>query len=101
MKQGIGFCQFTDAFRDMGRDEQFSYDALKALFDYLEQYGEDVGEEVELDVIALCCEYTEYKDLEEFQENYGAEEYPDLDTIRENTTVIEIEGSEGFIIQNF
>lgn len=55
----IGFCEFCDAFRDMDRNENFSYEGKRALFDYLEQYSEDSGQPVELDVIALCCDYYE------------------------------------------
>ena len=51
--------QFRDAFHGAGRSGQFSYDGLEVLFDYLEQYEEDTGEAIELDVIALCCEYSE------------------------------------------
>ena len=60
MKQTINFSQFTDAFTSYGRDDQFSYDGLKALFDYLEQLEDDCGTDFELDVIALCCEFSEY-----------------------------------------
>lgn len=49
------FSQFQDAFRRMGRHDQFSYEALKALYAYLE----DMGEDYELDVIGLCCEFSE------------------------------------------
>ena len=100
MKQSIGFCQFTDAFRDYGREDDFSYEGLKALFEYFEQWGEDCGEEIELDVVAICCEFTEYEDLEEFHGNYSTEDYPDLDTLRNHTQVIEI-NSDSFIIQDF
>lgn len=55
----IGFCDFCDAFRDMGRNESFSYEGKRALFDYLEALSEDIGSTIELDVIALCCEYYE------------------------------------------
>ena len=51
--------QFRDAFHGAGRSGQFSYDGLEVLFDYLEQYEEDTGEAIELDVVALCCEYSE------------------------------------------
>jgi hypothetical protein len=60
MKQTIGFTQFSDAFRAYDRYDQFGYDALKALFDYLEELEQDIGEEMELDVIALCCDWTAY-----------------------------------------
>lgn len=59
MLQSVNFSSFCDAFRSMGRNEQFSYGAKRVLFDYLEQYEQDTGESIELDVIALCCEYTE------------------------------------------
>ena len=59
MKTSINFSQFCDAFRDMGRNDNFSYAGKRALFDYLEQYEEECDCEVELDVIALCCEYIE------------------------------------------
>lgn len=51
--------QFREAFRLAGRGDQFSYEGLEVLFDYLEQYSEDTGEPIELDVVALCCEYYE------------------------------------------
>jgi hypothetical protein len=59
MKQTINFSQFCAAFHDRGRQEQFSYDGKRILFDYLEELGESCGEQVELDVIALCCNYSE------------------------------------------
>lgn len=51
--------QFREAFRLAGRTDQFSYEGLEVLFDYLEQLSEDIGEPIELDVVALCCEYYE------------------------------------------
>lgn len=51
--------QFRDEFRACGRADQFSYEGLGLLFDYLEQYEIDTGEIMELDVISLCCDFTE------------------------------------------
>ena len=50
---------FVDEFRKSNRMANFSYDALLLLFDYLEDVAEDLQEPIELDVIALCCEYSE------------------------------------------
>lgn len=50
---------FRDEFRACGRADQFSYEALGILFDYLEAYEMDTGEEIELDVVSICCDYTE------------------------------------------
>ena len=51
--------QFREAFRLAGRSEQFSYEGLEVLFDYLDNLSEDIGEPIELDPVALCCEYYE------------------------------------------
>jgi hypothetical protein len=49
--------QFREAFRLAGRMDQFSYEGLEVLFDYLDNLSEDIGEPIELDVVALCCNY--------------------------------------------
>ena len=92
--------EFSDAFHKMGRGDQFSYEGLIALFDYLEMLEDDIGEPIELDVISLCCEYSEYDNLKEFQNDYG-DEYESLDDIENDTTLIKIEDEEGFIIRQF
>ena len=97
MKTTVNFSQFVDAFRI--RKDNFSYDGLKALFEYLEQYEEGGGEEIELDVIALCCEYSEYENLAEFQKDYN-KDYKSIEDIEEQTSVIRID-DERFIIQCF
>ena len=99
MKTTVNFCDFQDAFTAHDRQDTFSYEGKRALFEYLEQYEEDTGEEIELDVIVLCCEYTEYKDIAEYNENYS-EAAETLDDIQELTTVIPVD-DDRFIIQNF
>ena len=42
--------------------------------------GDDLGKEIELDVIALCCEYAEYDNLEDFQADYS-EDYQTIGDI--------------------
>jgi len=59
MIQTIGFSEFCDAFYHAGRKDQFSYQAKLVLFDYLEEQEGSLGEQYELDVIALCGEFSE------------------------------------------
>ena len=99
MIRTINQYDFIDAFRKMGREESFSYNGLVALYEYLEMLEDDLGQEIELDVIALCCEYTEYDNLEEFQADYG-DEYETIEDIQNATTVIMID-DDSFIIQQF
>ena len=69
MKQTIYFTNFVDAFKAYNRMDNFSYDALKAIFEYIEDYERDSGEEIELDVIAICCEFSELSE-NEFRDSY-------------------------------
>ena len=98
MIQTINEYQFADAFKRI-RPDNFSYDGLKALYEYLEDYEDSTGEQIELDVIALCCEYNEYEDLEEFQGDYG-DDYQSIEEIEHATQVIMID-DDSFIIQAF
>ena len=59
MYQTIDFNDFRAAFAARGRDTQFTPDGLRLLFDHLEELEASTGEPIELDVIALCCEYSE------------------------------------------
>lgn len=61
--------QFREAFHSAGRVEQFSYEGLEVLFDYLDQLSDDTCEPIELDVVALCCEYYE-SSIEELVKSY-------------------------------
>ena len=59
MKQTINLYNFRNAFYKMGRKDNFSYEGLEILFDYLDELEQDIGEEIELDVVALCSDYAE------------------------------------------
>ena len=110
MIQTINEYDFKDAFRNGQYKNNFSYEGLGALFEYLEEYEDSTGEQVELDIIALCCEYSEYEDLEEYLKDYGTDinkkDYDDdddfkdavIEEIQDKTTFIKIDGTEGFII---
>lgn len=98
----VNFSDFCDAFYKFeDRRDTFSYAGKLALFDYLEEYSENTGEHTVLDVIAFCCEFTEYDGIKEFQADYGADKFPTMEKIENATTVIALSGSEGFIIANF
>ena len=62
MYQNVNFTDFHNAFKQL-RPNNFSYDGLQALFQYCEDYEHGSGENMELDVIALCCDVTEDKPL--------------------------------------
>ena len=90
--------EFVDEFKSR-RPDNFSRLGLLELFDYLEEIESDQMQPMELDVIAICCEYSEYESLEEFQNDYGSE-YESIDDIERETEVIRID-DESFIIAQF
>ena len=61
--------QFRDAFFYAGRKDQFSYDGLAVLYEYLEEVNPDYN----LDVVELCCEYAE-STLDDLINNYSIDE---------------------------
>lgn len=68
--QTVGLYEFREAFRRMNRQDQFSYEGLKVLFDYLDNLSDDIGETIELEVIGLCCDYYE-SSIDELIDNYS------------------------------
>jgi hypothetical protein len=77
----------------------FSYEGAQALYDYLYEYSEETGENMEFDPIAWCVEFTEYENLKELQENYNNIE--NEEDLLNSTSVIPVGGTERFIIQDF
>ena len=109
MYQTISIYDFENAFNKAGRKDQFSYEGKQKLFDYLEQYEDDTGERIELDVIALCCEYEETAvtdiaanhsiDIEGLEEEEALETV--MDYLRDNTQVVGAVGTDTVIFQSF
>ena len=58
MYQSVSFSDFCDSFKKI-RPENFSNDGLRLLFDHFEEIEDSTGEKIELDVIGICCEYSE------------------------------------------
>lgn len=78
---------FIEAFRRW-RPDNFTYAALGALYEYYEEYSESIGENIEFDPIAICCEWTEYEGLYHVLKAHDVEELEDLE---DETTVIKVD----------
>ena len=90
--------RFVDEFQKI-RPDNFSYEGLHALFDYFEDLSYDIGQPIEFDPIAICCDYREYESFKQLQEDYPNIE--DWDQLFDKTTVISLAESDGFIIHYF
>ena len=68
---------FVSRFEDYKRvvtpenpNGNFSYKGLRALFEYLEETTDEENP-YKLDVISLCCDFSEYKNLAEYLKDYS------------------------------
>ena len=81
----INESEFIQRFEAFGRKNQFSLPALRELFAYYEGVEESTGEEIELDVIAICCGWVELDvraiccDWAELMQEYGSASDDDYD----------------------
>jgi len=95
MKQSVNESQFRDLFLKL-RPENFSYDGLGVLFSHLEDIEQDTKQEIELDVIELCCTYNE-DTIENVLKSYNLESLNDLER---KTSVIKVNDTR-IIYQTF
>jgi hypothetical protein len=66
----------SDIARALKSDENaaWTWDGAKALAEYLEEYEESTGEEMELDLCAIRCDFSESTSLQDWlMEHHGAE----------------------------
>ena len=68
MKKTLTKNQAVDALLE-DDNVNWSLEGAEALVEYLEEIEKEIGEEIELDVVALRCDYSELK-LDEVLENY-------------------------------
>lgn len=88
--------EFRDTFtQSHSYKNNFSYDGLTALYEWFQDY---TGEPIQFDMVGICCDFTEYESIDEFNRDYG-ENFKTIDDIEE-TTVIKID-DERFIIQAY
>ena len=105
----VDFGYFVREFELSGRGRNFSHNGLRALFNYLEKLSEDTGSGYKLDVICLCCDYSE-DTWQEIAVNYNidiAHDQSDDDKINavreylENQTELVCENNGSFVYACF
>jgi len=109
MKQTVTLYDFRRAFESL-RPDNFSYEGQEVLFDALEQLGDDTGQEVELDVIGLCCEFSEstrYEIIDNYSiDTNGADNEDDendavMEYLQDNTFVAGQTSDGSIVYQDF
>ena len=98
MKMTITLNYFRNWFKKE-KPNYYSYEGLESLYDFLTEI-ELCGKEIEFDPVTKWSDYTEYENIEEFWTERDEDEYPDIESIKERTTLIKV-GNKGFIIKAF
>ena len=86
--------EFAEQFVQYGRGNQFSGDALDCLFNYYDEL-----EDYKLDIIEICCTWTEYESAAEAVEYYS-NCCESLEDLQDRTTAIELENGH-ILVENF
>jgi len=99
MKYTMTEYDFIDAFSGVGSwsdtyKNNFSYSGLKALFGYIQELEESIGEDSEFDRVGIACDYAEYTNVE-FLEAYSSDFKTnsgnvDFEKLADHTAVIPI-----------
>lgn len=89
----VNLNDFVDAFEKMDRGTQFSRDGLKAIYEYLTETDDD-AEMIELDVIAICCGFTEYT-TQEALEQYP---YKDIEALKYHVNHLTTDDADKIVI---
>jgi len=119
MKQTVSYYGFVDTFMSI-RPENFSRQALTAMFEYFEEYEDSSGEEMELDVVAICCDFSEYdsaiaaaREMSDFEPDAQRDDFTSdeedeyleclekeaMEYLENHTTVIRFDG--GIVVASF
>jgi hypothetical protein len=69
------------------------------LFEYIEQFEQDLGIDMELDVVQLCCEYSEAL-ASDIARDYEVEEGDVIEFLERNTIVCGVRG-DTVVFQSF
>jgi len=100
----IGKYGMIDAFRRYGRLKtsethgNFTEEAVEELFNYYDELAN-----YELDVIGICCEWTQYDDLDEVKETYDLVRDDAIDAfeyLEDNTYVIVLD-DDSILVRDF
>ena len=96
MKQELNIYQVADLLKQ-DDNANWTHAGSMAIAEFFEELENDTDESIELDVVAIRCEFSEYKNFDEVKENYS--DIKTLEDLHDNTLVIEFD--TGLIIQDF
>ena len=89
-------------FKECGRENSFTRVGMETLFEHLEELSESCGWDIKIDVIELCCEWSEYDDITDYNEQNGTDYASWDEAYEDDVAVVQfdrqefVKGSEGW-----
>lgn len=96
-----------------GRLDQFGTDGWRAIADYLAELSHDTGDDIEIDIIGICCAYDRFDNADDVISSYGLTDHIDfadmdddekhkavMEWLRNNTAIVS-DAEECIIVQQF
>ena len=89
-------------FKKCGRENSFTRVGMETLFEHLEELSEGCGWDIKIDVIELCGDYSEYDDINDYNEQNGTEYASWDEAYEDDVAVVQfdrqvfVKGSEGW-----
>lgn len=56
---------------NMDRGHNFGFNGWNAIGEYLEELSDDTGEDYEVDIVGICCDYSMSESVDDFWNEYG------------------------------
>ena len=87
----------------MGRGHNFGYSGWLAIGDHLENLSDDLGENIEIDIIAICCIHSMAESADDAYMQYDhlhGVDLPEEEAWEELTEEEKLEAIEGFLQKN-
>ena len=93
--------QFRDAMQYAGRGNQFSYEGMALLFEYLSEVSDATESPIEFDAVAICCDFRE-ADADEVRADYDLSVNDNIgEYLNKNGVLVGITSSGAYVFQQF
>ena len=102
MYETVNLSSFANTFAKV-RPDNFSLEALELIYEFLTTYEDDTNREVELDVIAICCDFSEMtqREIADAYPNTQPFENSIIDFLTEKTLFLGVTSNNTYVFQNF
>ena len=84
----------------MDRGDNFGYNGWNAIGEYLEELSDDTGEDYEVDIVGICCDYSMSESVDDFWNEYGKYSSTDPEEWEEMDEEEKLEAIENYLQDN-